>query len=249
MSKRLKESQERIKQLSANSVENRIAYTILKLGEKLGVENDLGLLIQIPLTRYDIAGMTGTTPETASRIISKFKEVGLIKTGRKWTVITNISELEKKLYSGKVTNPKELTGLQQDAESLKTRRKEKEDRALEIMEQREAASVGVRERQVYLTGVEEAWRTEQAALEKEAGELALRIESLERQRQEFRAGLEAGLVEQYDKLKAQKGSAVAGVEQGICRGCRISLSQAQLRQVRTGALARCGNCGRILYLA
>jgi predicted nucleic acid-binding Zn-ribbon protein len=160
-----------------------------------------------------------------------------------------ISELEKKLYSGKVTNPKELTGLQQDAESLKTRRKEKEDRALEIMEQREAASVGVRERQVYLTGVEEAWRTEQAALEKEAGELALRIESLERQRQEFRAGLEAGLVEQYDKLKAQKGSAVAGVEQGICRGCRISLSQAQLRQVRTGALARCGNCGRILYLA
>ncbi|MAT59731.1 MAG: hypothetical protein CMF23_17295 [Ignavibacteriae bacterium] len=97
MSKRLNESQERIKQLSANTVENRIAYTILKLGEKLGIKNELGLLIQIPLTRYDIAGMTGTTPETASRIISKFKDLGLIKTGRKWTVITNISELEKKI--------------------------------------------------------------------------------------------------------------------------------------------------------
>lgn len=93
--KRLLEAQERIKQLSAHSVENRIAYTLLKLGQKLGEQNENGILIQIPLSRYDIAGMAGTTPETASRIISKFKNADILKTGRKWTIIKNIEQLEK----------------------------------------------------------------------------------------------------------------------------------------------------------
>lgn len=93
--KRLLEAQERIKQLSAHSVENRIAYTLLKLGQKLGEQNENGILIQIPLSRYDIAGMAGTTPETASRIISKFKSANILQTGRKWTIIKNIERLEE----------------------------------------------------------------------------------------------------------------------------------------------------------
>jgi len=99
MSKRLRDAQEMIKQLSTYSAENRIAHTILKLGEKLGTPNELGLLIRIPLSRYDIAGMTGTTPETTSRIISQFKTEGLIKTGRKWTVIINTNGLREKTES------------------------------------------------------------------------------------------------------------------------------------------------------
>lgn len=162
---------------------------------------------------------------------------------------SKIGDLEKKLYGGKVLNSKELTGLQQDAEALKKRRKQTEDRALEVMEKRELTMAGVNSRQEGLAAVEKVWRTEQMALEKEAGELALVIESLERQRYEFRTRLEAGLVELYDKLRGQKGSGVASVEQGICQGCRISLSQAQLRQVRNGGLVQCGNCGRVLYLA
>lgn len=160
-----------------------------------------------------------------------------------------IADLEKKLYGGKVSNPKELTGLQQDAEALKKRRKQAEDRALEVMEQRELTAAGIKSRRDDLATMEQVWRAEQAVLEKEAGELSARIESLERRREELKAGLEAVLGELYEKLKAQKGNAVASVEQGICQGCRISLSQAQLRQVRTGGLIHCGNCGRILHLA
>jgi len=160
-----------------------------------------------------------------------------------------ITELDRKLYGGKVTNPKELSGLQQDAEVLKKQRREKEDRVLTLMEKREAAAAAVKLQQVALASVEEVWRKEQAALEKEVSELTQKIESRETKRRDFRAGLDTSLVAIYDKLKAQKGSAVAGVEQGICQGCRISLSQAQLRQVRTGVLTHCGNCGRILYLA
>ncbi|MFH0941719.1 MAG: hypothetical protein V1823_01675 [Chloroflexota bacterium] len=160
-----------------------------------------------------------------------------------------IAGLEKKLYGGKVSNPRELAGLQQDAEAIKKRRHQAEDRALEVMEQRELTATGIKSRRDELAGMEKVWRAEQAVLEKEAGELSARIESLERRREELKAGLEAALSELYEKLRAQKGKAVASVEQGICQGCRISLSQAQLRQVRTGGLVHCGNCGRVLYLA
>ena len=95
MSKRLREAQEQIRQLSTIPVEGRIAYTLFKLSQKLGEKKDFGLLIQIPLSREDIAGMTGTTPETASRIISHMQKDNIIKTGRKWIAINNIDKLQK----------------------------------------------------------------------------------------------------------------------------------------------------------
>jgi CRP/FNR family transcriptional regulator, nitrogen oxide reductase regulator len=95
MSNRLREAQEQIRQLSTIPVEGRIAYTLFKLSQKLGEQKDIGLLIQIPLSREDIAGMTGTTPETASRIISQLQKENIIQTGRKWVAIKNINKLKK----------------------------------------------------------------------------------------------------------------------------------------------------------
>ena len=160
-----------------------------------------------------------------------------------------ITAIEGKLYSGKVANPKELTSLQQDVESIKKRRQQIEDKALEIMGQREQVAVTIASRADELAKLKKDWQTEQQKLKRDAGTLKAQLESLEQSRQEHKMSLDAGITELYDKIKAQKGNAVAGVEQGICRGCRISLSQAQLQQVRTGCLVQCGNCGRVLYLA
>lgn len=92
---RLREAHEAIRQISAYSTEQRIAYTLLKLAEKLGEQQDVGLLIQMPLSREDIAGMVGSTPETASRILSAFQKEGLIETGRQWVAITDRDRLRE----------------------------------------------------------------------------------------------------------------------------------------------------------
>lgn len=84
---RLSEAQETIRQLSAHSAERRIAATLLKLAEKLGEPHEEGLLIQMPLSRQDVADMTGTTPETASRILSQLRKQGVIRSGRQWIAI------------------------------------------------------------------------------------------------------------------------------------------------------------------
>jgi CRP-like cAMP-binding protein len=93
MSSRLLEAQDMVHQLSAHTVEQRIAFTLLKLAEKLGEENDLGLLIQMPLSRDDLAMMVGTTTESTSRVMSQLQKDGLIRSGRQWVAITDLDRL------------------------------------------------------------------------------------------------------------------------------------------------------------
>lgn len=94
ISERLKLAYEMMKQLSVQAVEQRIAFTLIKLAHKVGEQKDVGLLIQLPLSRNDLAGMTGTSEETASRIMSQFQKQGIIKSGRQWVSITNQQKLE-----------------------------------------------------------------------------------------------------------------------------------------------------------
>ena len=58
---RLRTANDRIRQLSAVSVEGRIANILLHLSKKLGKASGVGLLIESPLTRDDLAAMSGST--------------------------------------------------------------------------------------------------------------------------------------------------------------------------------------------
>lgn len=92
---RLEMAHATIQQLSAQSAEKRIATTLLRLAAKLGEKHDVGLLIQTPLTRDELAEMTATTPETASRVISQFQKEGWIATGRQWVALTDSEALNQ----------------------------------------------------------------------------------------------------------------------------------------------------------
>jgi CRP/FNR family transcriptional regulator, nitrogen oxide reductase regulator len=89
IAERLQEAYDTIRQLSADSAERRIAATLLKLAEKMGEQRPEGILIQMPLSRQDIAAMTGTTPETASRILSHFRKAKLVRSGRQWIALVD----------------------------------------------------------------------------------------------------------------------------------------------------------------
>lgn len=94
VSQRLAESQEVVKQLSSYTVEQRIAAALLRLAGNLGETRGQDVLIQLPFSRQDLAAMTGTTTETVSRVMSRFSDDGLVRTGRKWVIITDRSGLE-----------------------------------------------------------------------------------------------------------------------------------------------------------
>jgi CRP-like cAMP-binding protein len=75
---RMKSSYDSLKNIALERVEARIAALLLKLSNKVGVETDKGVLIDMRLTKQDVADMVGTTVETSIRTFSKFKKQGLL---------------------------------------------------------------------------------------------------------------------------------------------------------------------------
>jgi CRP/FNR family transcriptional regulator, nitrogen oxide reductase regulator len=90
---RLRTAREQIRLLSTLSVEKRIIAILSTLAAKFGEEREQGILIQLPISRKDLADMTGTSTETASRVMSQLQEAGIITTGRQWVAITNLKKL------------------------------------------------------------------------------------------------------------------------------------------------------------
>lgn len=92
---RLRSSAEQIRSLAVERVEQRIARTLLKLGQTAGADTSEGRVIELPLTRQDVADMTGTTVETAIRVMSKFRRDNLIFTRRGKVVLVDLEALQE----------------------------------------------------------------------------------------------------------------------------------------------------------
>jgi CRP-like cAMP-binding protein len=84
---RVREFQDRIRELSTERVERRIARALLRLASQTGVKVQEGVLIDLPLSRQDLAEMTGTTLFTVSRTLSQWETRGIIQTGREQVII------------------------------------------------------------------------------------------------------------------------------------------------------------------
>ena len=85
---RLQDAHARVVEMSTEQVDQRVAHALLKLVRQSGKRTDEGFLIDFPISRQDIAEMTGTTLHTVSRLLTAWEEQGLVKSGRqKVTVV------------------------------------------------------------------------------------------------------------------------------------------------------------------
>lgn len=90
---RLKSGIESLKNIALVDVLSRIVYQILKLANKYGKKVSEGILIDLKLTKQEIAEMSGTTTETAIRIMSKLKKEGYITEQNRKIIIKDIEML------------------------------------------------------------------------------------------------------------------------------------------------------------
>jgi CRP-like cAMP-binding protein len=93
LGRRLREAHETIKSMAVERVERRIARILLKLAATTGSSSEEGIIIELPLTRQDIAEMAGTTVETAIRTMSRFRKKGLVQTRRGRVIILEPHQL------------------------------------------------------------------------------------------------------------------------------------------------------------
>lgn len=92
LSRRLRLTTEMARSLAVDRVDQRVARTLLRLADLAGKPYSArpnAVIIDIPLTRQDIAEMTGTTVETAIRVMSRFRKAELMTTSRGRIIILN----------------------------------------------------------------------------------------------------------------------------------------------------------------
>jgi len=74
----LREAYSSLKNMAFEKVERRIARHLIKFANNTGEQLDVGLKLGVKLSRQEIANLTGTTIETAIRVMSKFKKEKII---------------------------------------------------------------------------------------------------------------------------------------------------------------------------
>ncbi|MGD9743765.1 MAG: Crp/Fnr family transcriptional regulator [Dongiaceae bacterium] len=79
---RVRDVQERLREVATQRVECRIANVLLRLADRAGHPAGDGTTIGFPLTRRDLAEMCGSTLHTVSRILTAWEKAALIATKR-----------------------------------------------------------------------------------------------------------------------------------------------------------------------
>lgn len=88
LARQLCDLQERYSELSSDKVERRVASMLARLAEQFGRRDHQG--IEVFFSREELAQMTGTTLFTVSRLLSRWRDVGLLIPKREAVVVINI---------------------------------------------------------------------------------------------------------------------------------------------------------------
>ena len=87
MAGQIRQFQNSVKDLCTQRVEQRIARAVLRLARQSGRKIENGILIDLPLSRQDLAEMTGTTLYSVSRVLKNWENRGLVQSKRQQIII------------------------------------------------------------------------------------------------------------------------------------------------------------------
>ena len=162
---------------------------------------------------------------------------------------TRLRTLDQRLYSGLITNPKELHAVQQEAQHLRAQQNRQEEVVLELMDAADALDALARQKSEALQRVEQAWQQRNAAQPQRREQLDSKRQELQQKRAQLAGNIDGELLRRYEALKRSKqGRAISRVEQSSCQWCRVILTPSELQRVRISQdLQVCSNCGRILF--
>ena len=92
---RLAELTRRLAELTGARVETRFARLFLKLCDRIGRHERGGVFVAMPLSRQELADMTGTTIETAIRIMSRWQKEDVLHTEKDGFVVLDRTALDE----------------------------------------------------------------------------------------------------------------------------------------------------------
>jgi CRP/FNR family transcriptional regulator len=98
MGKRLRQAQLLIRDLALHDAYSRLAGLLLRFVRREGKETEDGTVIELELTRQEIASMIGTSRETVVRILSRFQKEGILTLDKQRVIILDKQQLRDWIY-------------------------------------------------------------------------------------------------------------------------------------------------------
>lgn len=157
---------------------------------------------------------------------------------------------EQKLFSGTITDAKELVNLQEEAKILKKSNDEIETQMLELMVKIDDLLVEIKN----IQGKKEELESQISSMEKDIGRqvklLEEKIKNLEAIRDTVTPGIPGDYLDGYEKTKAKKKGIVVGVlRDKFCSACNMQISTVEAEKIKDlDKVYKCPLCGKMLII-
>ncbi|MEM9953828.1 MAG: hypothetical protein AAF846_19620 [Chloroflexota bacterium] len=156
---------------------------------------------------------------------------------------------QQQLYSGAISNPKELQDIEQNIESLQRRQADLEDKQLELMLEVETAQETRETAETHLETVMAQMASSNQDLLEEKETLESELVTLGTDRQKLTAALPADYFALYQDLQPKMGFRPIAqlTDEQACSICGVQQTSLHAQQIKqSDDLLRCSSCNRIL---
>ncbi len=160
------------------------------------------------------------------------------------------ADFEKRLYSGTVSNPKELSAIQKEIAMLKSQQNQLDGKTLELYDTVDEARKRARAAREIVKDLEAKLESVLQQESEEKARLQQKLAAAVARRAEVALTVtDKTLLSRYELLRKKTGGrGIAKVIDGKCEACKISLTPFVTRKVREcKEYVFCESCGRILY--
>lgn len=209
------------------------------LPERAELEQVMAQLAALEVTGAEIEGQRHELARSQQRLEDEIA-----------TITAKAQDHDKALYSGTVSNPRDLQAMQDEIAALKRRIGQLEDQELEIMEQIEPLDADLAKLSGERSDLDGRASALRAAIAEGEVSIDAELVALRAERATMAAAVEPDLLAQYDQLRPQRGGiAIARLVGGHCQGCHLALSAMEidrLRKLPPEEPATCEECGRLL---
>ncbi len=192
-------------------------------------------------TRKDAAIAVETTLADLDRAIRKLEtEVEGVRSRE---------DKDRKLLTGGLVSPKQMTDLQHELDSLTRRQGVLEDELLEVMEQREASAADHDHAGAQLSHTEDEIVDATRRRDEALADLDTADARCTAERGQLIGAFGSDLLTIYDRQRAKGGAGAALLQARRCGACRIEVDRNEIARIAKAPaeeLVRCENCGAIL---
>jgi hypothetical protein len=231
------------------------------------MKNNLDALIDFQALESEVARLSRSLakiPETIEALDALFLDLRLKLSGQSELVdqlqktyrsqereadaiLAGVKKSREKMDAVK-TN-KEYQSLLLEIEEQEAKQSELEDQMLAGLDAIDSEQRVLQELKDEMTQLEKTVAQRKAAVQREADEIAQRLESLKGERDEQQECVDAKMLDIYSRVKSQVGPiALAPVTNAVCKVCHLTIPPQMFNELQRGdTLKFCPHCHRIIY--